>query len=170
MPIFRNKDEFKQLFTRWFNPLCNYAYTIIPNRVQVKDVVQDVFMHMWEKRESLHVDGDLKSYLFKSTYYKCIEKIRQHKAQQRLVAAKKSDDLYHETSLNFLDISENYLLKERINNSVRQLPPKCQEVFLLSRKNGLTYEEIANSLGISKKTVENHVMKALDFLRKNLKK
>lgn len=62
-----------------------------------------------------------------------------------------------------------YLKKERIMKSLRHLPPKCKEVFVLSRQNGLTYGEIADNLGISKKTVENHMVKALSILRNNLK-
>ncbi len=170
MSVIKHKDDFKRLFDQWFNPLCNYAYSLITNHVLAKDIVQEVFLHLWEKKDQLNIKSDVKSYLFKSTYHKTIEKIRHKKLQQKL--AKENLILLEERSSETLDfdhISDQFKLKERINYSIRQLPPKCQEVFLLSRKNGLTYDEIANDLGISKKTVENHVMKALDFLRKNLK-
>ncbi len=170
MSVFKHKDDFKKLFDQWFNPLCNYAYSLVHNHVLAKDIVQEVFLHLWEKREKLNISSDVKSYLFKSTYHKTIEKIRVKKLQQRL--AKENLMLLEQERVEQQDfdrISEQYRLKERINCSIRQLPPKCQKVFLMSRKNGLTYDEIAYDLGISKKTVENHVMKALDFLRKNLK-
>ncbi len=170
MAVFKHKNEFRQLFDQWFNPLCNYAYSLVQNHVLAKDIVQEVFIQIWEKREQIKDDIDLKPYLFKSTYNKTIEKFRQKKLRQKLAKENliKIENAEKETQ-DFELVSANYLLKEKLNNSIRQLPPKCQEVFLMSRKNGLTYDEIANDLGISKKTVENHMMKALDFLRKNLK-
>ncbi len=169
MAIFKNRKEFKSIFSEWYNPLCNYAFSIVKNNQQAKDIVQDVFLQIWEQQDQHFIKTSLKSYLFKATYHKTLEKIRKSKRHQEVVSLSANGITNEVTMPDFQKDANLYRIKEEINNSIRQLPPKCQEVFLLSRKNGLTYTEIANDLGISKKTVENHMIKALDFLRNNLK-
>jgi len=73
------------------------------------------------------------------------------------------------SSINIDDEADKYVLKEKLFNSIRQLPPKCRDVFTMSKINGLTYSEIANELGISPKTVENQMGRALRLLREIMK-
>jgi len=161
--------QYKSLFYEWHNPLCNYANRIVKDRNAAADIVQDVFVYIWEKRNDLNLESNIKSYLFQTTYHRSINYIKKSKVvpltdEQYLIPGNSQfDDSFDKEA-------DTYAKKERIFKSLRHLPPKCREVFVLSRQNGLTYTEIAENLGISKKTVENHMVKALSIIRNTLKK
>lgn len=149
------------LFREFYNPLCNYAFSILKDRSLSEDTVQDVFTKLWDKKDQLEIDS-VKSYLFKSTKNKAIEKLRQQKRSSEHNETIRSTTYVNETHE---DQADKYLLKEKLFNSIRQLPPKCQEIFVLSKMNGLTYSEIADDLQLSVKTVENQIGRALRLLR-----
>lgn len=155
--------KFQKVFRAYYNPLCNYAASIVNDRRLAQDVVQDVFTHLWAKRDSLQVGDDEKSYLFVAVKNKAIEKLRK-----KVSDAEVSQVLKLMAEHPVQQQAEKYVLREQINNSIRQLPPKCQEVFRMSKINGLTYSEIAEELEISVKTVENHIGKAYRLLREML--
>ncbi len=161
-------ERYKAIYFKWHNPLCNYAMRFLKDRQQASDIVQDVFLYVWERREKLDLDSNIKSYLFQTTYHRCLNLIEEKK-KINLTNSETLEHLNKKYEPTFQDEAETMLRKERIMKSLRQLPPKCKEVFVLSRQNGLTYGEIAESLGISKKTVENHMVKALSILRNHLK-
>ena len=153
------------MFKQYYNPLCNFAASILKDKKLAEDVVHDVFEKLWDKRSELNINDNEKSYLFTSVRNKAIEVIRKNKSDQKLEV-----DYINSTLENGLDeVSDKYLLKEKLYRSIRQLPPKCQKVFLLNKINGLTYIEIADDLDISVKTVENHMGKAFRLLREMMK-
>ena len=158
---FKQKESYKLLFREFYNPLCNYAFSILKDRSLSEDTVQDVFTKLWDKKDQLEIDS-VKSYLFKSTKNKAIEKLRQQKRSSEHNETIRSTTYVNETHE---DQADKYLLKEKLFNSIRQLPPKCQEIFVLSKMNGLTYSEIADDLQLSVKTVENQIGRALRLLR-----
>ena len=164
-----HQSQYKTLFYQWHNPLCNYAYRIVKDRSAAADIVQDVFVYLWEKRNDLNLEDNIKSYLFQTTYHRSINHLKKNKMvpltddQYRIASNSQDDDKYEQEA-------DAFAKKEEIFKSLRHLPPKCREVFVLSRQNGLTYTEIADSLGISKKTVENHMVKALSIIRTHLNK
>ncbi|WP_235298383.1 RNA polymerase sigma-70 factor [Portibacter marinus] len=165
--LFQSKEEYKQVFEEYYNPLCNFAYKYVNNSDTAEDVVQEVFVQMWQKREKIKLTSGIKSYLFQSTRNKAIELIRRNKLQ----AAYVDEEIQKaETTYELEDESENYLLKEQLFKSIRQLPPKCQKIFVLSKMNGLTYGEIAEELDLSVKTVENQIGRGLKLLREKLTK
>lgn len=162
------KKKYKTLFFDWHNPLCNYANRIVKDRDAASDIVQDVFVYIWEKREQIDLDQNIKSYLFQTTYHRSINYLKKSNVvplSDEQYALSRTD----EDNAKYEQDAEAFAKKEQIFKSLRHLPPKCREVFVLSRQNGLTYTEIAESLGISKKTVENHMVKALSIIRNNLK-
>lgn len=165
--IFSTKEEYKNTFDEYYNPLCNFAFRIVKRQDVAEDVVQEVFIHLWQKRKSINLSGSIKNYLFQSTRNKGIEFLRRNKLESDYVESelhlKKSD-------YNIEDDSSNYMLKEQLKRSIRQLPPKCQQIFVLSKMNGLTYGEIAEELNLSVKTVENQIGRALKLLRVMLTK
>ena len=158
------KQEFKILFEQYYNPLCNFANTILYDSIKAEDAVQDVFVKMWQKKEKVRDLDNVKSYLFTSTKNKCIEYLRKLKLDRKLSEENESR-LEMSSSINIDDEADKYVLKEKLFNSIRQLPPKCRDVFTMSKINGLTYSEIADELGISPKTVENQIGRALRLLR-----
>ena len=117
------------------------------------------------KREVIQADNNVKSFLFQSTKNRAIEIIRRNKLNDTMVLEKTKEI---ESDKQLMQEADNYLMKQKIFASIRQLPPKCQQVFKMSKINGLTYSEIAAELDISVKTVENQIGKALKFLREKL--
>lgn len=166
--LFQNKNEFKQTFQEYYNPLCNFAASYLKSTsLQAEDLVQDVFIHLWNNRSQLTVNTDMKTYLFQATKNKVFEKLRQEKSYNQLLEKwNNSDSLSAEDDQN----AQRLLKLEQINISLRHLPPKCRQVFTMQKFKGLTYTEIADELGISIKTVENHMLKAVKILREKLAK
>lgn len=158
-----DETKFKSVFKAYYNPLCNFASSIVNDKKLAQDVVQDVFTNLWAKRKSLQLGEQEKSYLFTAVKNKALEKLRK-KASDADVAQVLT--IMRDQSVEAQ--ADKYLLREEINKSVRQLPPKCQQIFKLSKENGLTYSEIAEELGISVKTVENQIGKAYRMLRESL--
>jgi len=160
--LFKTKADFKTVFNEYYNPLCNYANNIIINVTYAEDVVQEVFIKLWSMNNSLVINESIKSYLFKMTKNRALEFLRSQKSRSQL--HEKANITEVENS-NIDELSEVYMRMEQINKSLRHLPPKCKEVFALHKFNGLTYSEIASTMDISVKTVENHMSKALKILR-----
>ena len=131
-----------------------------------KDIVQNVFLRFWQMKGNLLIDTTAEGYLYKSVIYETLGYIKKHKRsavttlniEANNVAGDKNVE--HET--------DGRELEEEINKLLAQLPPKCQQVFLLSRFENMTYKEIAVTLNISAKTVEHHIVKALSFLRNGI--
>ena len=165
--IFSTKQEYKEVFEEYYNALCNFAFKYVKRPDVAEDVVQEVFVQMWHKRKSINLSGSMKNYLFQSTRNKAIELIRRNKLETDYL----QEELHgREEAYSLEEESSNYLLKEQLRRSIRQLPPKCQEIFVLSKMNGLTYGEIAEELNLSVKTVENQIGRALKLLRVMLTK
>ncbi len=143
-------------------PLCNYANSFLNDSTIAEDLVQDVFLHLWKNNESLELKGPVQNFLFSSVKNKVYEYARNRKAYQKVIKdmaeLRDSEDYMSSESSKYMNL-------ERLSSLLRHLPPKCRNVFALNKFNGLTYAEIAEKEGISVKTVENHMMKALRILR-----
>lgn len=152
----------------YYNPLCNYALDIVQDENLVEDIVQEVFLHLWNKNVDLDESRNIKSFLFTAVKNKCLEMLRQDKAYQKRIAdwsIGQGTFFSHDEDIDW----DNWVKIDQIYSSLRHLPPKCREVFVLAKINGLTYTQISEKLNISPKTVENHMTKALAMLRKLLK-
>jgi len=134
-----------------------------------QDTVQDTFVKFWSKRNDIDSNVNIKAYLFTAVRNKALELLRRDKMKES-----HADKIAHLESLRNDDNAEaeaeKYVRLERIHAAIKTLPPKCQEVFSLSKINGLSYQEIADYKGISVKTVENQVVRALKLLREKLSK
>lgn len=161
-----DKAKFKLIFEEYHNALCNFAFGFMNDRSKAEDVVQDVFVKFWMKRHEIDESKNIKSFLFFSTRNRAIEIIRRNTLDNTMKASKIRD--VGDTAENDKE-ADKFMLKDKLFASIRQLPPKCQEVFKMSKLNGLTYAEIATELDISVKTVENQIGKALKILRLKLK-
>ena len=165
--IFSTKEEYKEVFEEFYNPLCNFANKIVERRDLAEDVVQEVFVQIWQKRESINLKTSLKNYLFQSTRNKAIEILRRKKLETKYINSEMNT---METSYNIESDADAYMLKDKLKRCIRQLPPKCQQIFVMSKMNGLTYAEIAEELNLSVKTVENQIGRGLKLLREMLTK
>ncbi len=150
------------MFYDYYVPLCNLAYRHLYSEAESEDVVQEVFANFWQKRKELNVNTSLKNYLYSAVKNKCIEKIRRKKIEDRYI----SEQMMRETDTEEeKDDFEKLILIDKVNKSIEKLPKKCKEVFKMSKIEGLTYNEIAEELGISVKTVEGQMRRAFILIR-----
>ena len=146
--------------------MCHFALQFLHDSEMAEETVQDLFVHIWEKRESLNIETSVKHYFFRSIRNQCLNQI-QHQKIKKQYASKML-----ESSQQEIDPEQYYMevdLIRRIEKSIESLPPKRQEIFRLSREQGLKYKEIADELNISVKTVEAQMGLALKYLRDELK-
>jgi len=154
----------------YYVPLCNYANSMLRDDILAEDIVQDVFLHLWKNNETLTVTTKLKSFLFTAVKNKVYEQSRSNTAYKKALDSVKNTTNGYTTDDDMSSESTEYMAKERVSSLLRQLPPKCRQVFALHKLNGLTYAEIATQKGISIKTVENHMLKAMKILRTEFSK
>jgi len=158
-----NEKAFEMLFKEHFNPLHAYAFTFLKDEVAAEEVVQSLFLRIWEKHESLDIHTSWKAYLYRATYNDCMNLLKHHKVRQNYQDhAAHFHDLAHEHTTKRLHEQE---LNQELQKALTQLPEKCRTVFQMSRFEELKYQEIADRLEISIKTVENQMGKALRILR-----
>lgn len=162
----KNGDEkaFDQLFRVWYEPLVRYAFSFTDGDAdEAEDIVQQVFVQYWQQRETIDFQYSVKSYLYKMTHNRALNRIRSEQVHGRFVEYQ-TRQTAHESGLPD-DAGE---LEKRFHETLETLPPQCRQVFELSRFEELKYREIGDQLGISVKTVETHMSKALRILRREL--
>lgn len=160
-----NPFDIEQLFKEHYSALHRYAFTIVKDEDNAKDVVQSVFIHLWEKRESLHITSSPKAYLFRSVYNECLNSLKKNEVLRRHQhQAAAHEEKYSDDQQSFL-AEEEMLTRRKIDRILDELPPQCREVFVKSRAEQKKYSEIAAELGIAVKTVEAHMSKALKLIR-----
>jgi len=157
-----DKTAFEALFRKFFPALMAFSLKYLPDEDDAREVVHNVFINLWDKKASLDTSQSLKSYLFTAVHNRSLNVLRDRR--------KFSDEEMPEISSgeNVHAQMESVELEEHINDVIAGLPEKCREIFELNRFDGLTYGEIAEKLGISVKTVENQMSKALRILREKL--
>lgn len=158
-----NKNTFKQIFNQYYNPLCNYVAHHFKLNEEAEDIVSDVFTHIWGSDADFDKIENIKSYLFTAVYRKALEFLRHTKDKK----TSELDEKFVIPDDNEQDFNE-YLLKEKLYQSIRQLPTKCQLIFVKAKINGMSHKAIAEELGISIKTIENQITKAYALIRKDL--
>lgn len=157
------ESSFEEVFKTYFGPLCNYVNSFIKDWEASREIVQGTFLKVWENKDSIDINTSAKSYLYSAVRNRMIDHIR---------ANKKLED--YKNTVNVDDIDENithmdsYLIREEILKSMDKLKPKMRKIFSLSKIEGLTYNEIAAYLNISKRAVEDNVAKALRLLKEDL--
>lgn len=156
---------YKEMFVKFYSPLCEYVSQFISD-VEAEELVQDLMLHIWEKRKYLAVETSLKSYLFVAAKNRTFNAIRNEQYRKRVHAI-----LYEKLKEQFED-PDYYMVEElaiRIQSAIKELPEKYKQVFEMSRFGENTNSEIATNLGISIKTVEYRITKSLKILRIKLK-
>ena len=158
---------FEKLFNEFVRPLTLYALQFVKELSVAEDVVQDVFLYIYEKRETSPVDEHKDHYLYQLVRNRCLNRLEYQKIRKESNPIKGQITAQQENPFDLLaaiEFEHKYLL------AVEKLPPRCKMVFELSRFNGRTNQEIANELGLSKRTVETFITQALKKLRRNLRR
>jgi RNA polymerase sigma-70 factor (ECF subfamily) len=161
-----DERAFNDLFQKYYSSMCHFARQFLNDSEMAEETVQDMFVRIWEKRESLNIETSVKHYLFRSVRNHCLNQIQHQKIRQQYAS------LVKETAHQDINPDQYYIevdLLKRIEKSIDSLPAKRQEIFRLSREQGLKYKEIAEELNISIKTVEAQMGLALKHLREDLK-
>ena len=163
-----DEQAFELLFRKYYVRLCGFANKFLNDPEESREVVQELFMKIWEGREAIDPEDSLISYLFKIAQNLSLNRLRKKKVESKYV------EIYKLVYIDHCEFSsyESLIGRELENNiftAINTIPPKCKRVFELSRIEGLKYCEIAKALNISIKTVEAQMSKALNILRIELK-
>jgi RNA polymerase sigma-70 factor (ECF subfamily) len=158
-----DREEFEKLFRANFKGLCFFAQKYVKDFETAREIVQDSFISLWEKRDTIDASRPVKSYLTTVIHNKCHNYLCDNrKFNHKLLEIENLLEIRDDASNDLLVAKE---LKLAIHEAIEELPEKCREVFLLNRYENLKYKEIAVKLGISVKTVETQMSKALQHLR-----
>ena len=159
-------NAYTLLMNNYYKNLCGYANLFTKDPSKSEDIVQNVFVKLWVYRKKVDSNIPIKRYIHKSVYNEFIDQYRKNKSVVSL-------EEKHLRTINTI-IDDNSFdiekLMTRVNNEIEKLPEKCKKVFILNKKEGLTHDEIAEYLQISKKTVEGHITRAFKILNQKLGK
>ena len=161
-----DKGALEILFKTYYASLCRFAAGILKDKEQAEDIVQEVFLKCWDKREQIHLTGAFKSYLFTAVRNHCFNALKLNERKFWMEESMEDDD---RISVNdTIDSIAAKGLDGKINRVIESLPDKCKLTFQLSRFEQMSYKEIAETMNVSVKTVENQMGKALSVLRASL--
>jgi RNA polymerase sigma-70 factor (ECF subfamily) len=164
----RQSDEqaFDTLFRQYYAALVAFTESFLRSRAVAEEVVQDVMLEVWRRREILQLDVGWRSYLFRAARNRALNDLRHTRVAQRAEPYVRGPESVEASSPAELDARE---LERAFRRVLAGLPESVREVFEMSRRDGLTYGEIAGALGISVKTVEARMGRALKELREQLR-
>lgn len=175
LPAQDDKIAFDNLFKQFYPRLTAYACLFLDSEA-AEDIVQDVFVYIWEHANSITIHTSLEAYLFKAIYQRCLNQLKQRKSRENHHKIIENYLIEFESRLFDPDTNDSirrlYMeeLKADINAAIDSLPEKCRKVFMLSYMYDLKNKEISEVLGITQSTVENHIYNALKVLRQKLAK
>ncbi len=161
-----NRNAYEALFRQLYTPLVRFAREIVKDTDAAEDLVQEVFVKIWERRHQIQIETGIKSYLYMAVKNQCLNALRIEQRNAFL-----SDDFNDDLRVanNQTDLQTNTIhLKQHIAEAIEKLPPRCALIFKMSRFEEKTYQEIADALELSVKTIENQMGKALQLLRLHL--
>lgn len=158
-----DRRTFTQLFDYYYSALVIFADRYLHDTGSAEDIVQSVFVKMWENRENLKAVS-VRFHLINAVRNSCIDKIRKDGTREKYIQRQ-----IHQSSHAGQDFWAESELKEMIESAIDRIPDRCREIFLLSRFEGLNSKEIAEKLQLSQRTVETQITNALKILRRELK-
>lgn len=157
-----NTDAFTEIYNRYVLSLVNTAYKPLQSLAKAQDIVQEIFISLYLKKDTLEFSVSLKSYLYKALKFKVLNELRSMNIRENYRKSYVFSEICKNDFANNLELQE---LNLKIERTVNQLPPKCKDVFMMSRNEDCSYKQISCSLNISVSTVEKHMVKALKVIR-----
>ncbi len=170
-----NKDvEFSKIYISYYPRLVRFAALFVAYEEDAENIVQDLFLGLWEKKDSLKDICNMNAYLYKLLKNKCLDYLKHQLVKDNFIDAART--VYEQEitlrlqSLEYVnpELGSEEKIEKIISNAVNALPPKCREIFILNRFDGLKYKEVAEKLNISVNTVETQMCIAFKKLRNNL--
>ncbi len=166
------KDGFKNIFQQFFQPLYHLSSHYLEDPDEAKEVVQDAFVKLWEVRQNLDEDSNIRNFLFTLVKNNCLNLLKRKQLLLKHHEKLKWMEMHYQYE-SLSRMGDDYLefneLKDKIDLAIKNLPEHCRVVFEMSRFEELKNREIAEKLGVTQKTVEAHLTKALKILRNELK-
>ena len=165
-----DKRLFEEIYRTYYPVLYNYAASITKDQTMAEDAVSEVFLKLWEGKDSLVIESSLKSFLFKSVYHQCLNALKHVRVENKY----RDFFLHHpplseeETDYPLSGVIENEI-NAILHQTIGQLPEQCRKIFIMSRIDGMKHEEIARELNVSINTVRTQIHRALGKLRIALK-
>jgi len=162
-----HREAFEQLYKDHYKGLFFFALQYVKNDEAAREIVQNAFINLWEKRDNIDLSRQVKSYLSTTVRNRCLNHLRDNRKfdKELLDLEQLSPDSLYEQSDRLVEAE----LRDAIHKAMNDLPEKCREVFRLNRFEQMKYQEIADQLRISVKTVETQMSKALQHMREKLK-
>lgn len=161
------KEAFRELFEKYAPKIYQFSLSYLRNEEDAKELVQEVFIKVWEKREILDASQNIKAYIFKIAVNTIYDFIRHKNIENAFNDfARINFDIHSNNTWDTIIFEE---MKSTLNKLVAELPEQRRRIFNMSKRQGLSNDEIAQKLNISKRTVENQLYRALTFLKEHLK-
>ncbi|MEI7423883.1 MAG: RNA polymerase sigma-70 factor [Prolixibacteraceae bacterium] len=166
------KDGFRHIFQQFYQPLYHLSSHYLEDPDEAKEVVQNAFVKLWEVRQNLNEDSNIRNYLFTLVKNNCLNLLKRKQLLLKHHEKLKWMEMHYQYQ-SLSRMGDDYLefneLKEKIDQAIKNLPEHCRVVFEMSRFEELKNREIAEKLGVTQKTVEAHLTRALKILRNELK-
>jgi RNA polymerase sigma-70 factor (ECF subfamily) len=158
-----DKDAFKSLYNRYNKKIYFFSLKYLGNNVEAEELVQSVFINVWENRESLDASNSIKNYIYKAAVNYIYNYLKRKAIRARFIES----EINKGESQSNLTYEQVFFhdLEKSINSIVETLPAQQQKIFRLSRYEGLTHKEIARKLDLSVRTVENHIYRTLKLIK-----
>jgi RNA polymerase sigma-70 factor (family 1) len=166
--IQKDHGAFSEIYRRYWHKLFLHAYKMIKDEDEAKDIVQDVFVGVWNSSSTINITSNIKGYLYITARNRILNRIKQSKCNDDFIGLLANEITgVDETTTDLINERD---LQEIIDNEVDKLPPRMKQVFQLSREKFLTHKQIAEQLGTSEETVKKQISGALKILRGKLDK
>lgn len=162
-----DKGQFESLFRSSYVSLVRYAKTIIKDHDTAEEIVQDLFVRLWQERQKINIESSLNGYLFRAVHNRCLHWLSHTRVVERHAQEMAEQEM--EKSESPVEIIQYNELQLKIAKVIERLPERCGRIFCMNRFEGLKYSEIAEKLSVSVKTVEANMGRALKEFRKALK-
>lgn len=162
-----DEKAFEEIFFKYYRDLCGFAFNFVDSGEAAKDCVQEVFLKIWRNRDDWEINYSLRVYLYRAVRNQALNKIEKQENYYNYARRFFEEGYRDETGVNELSREDAQIISQ-IWRIAEQMPERRRTVFKLHRKNGLSYKEISQVMDITRKTVENHMGKALKDIREKL--